>query len=589
MAVLAFTGLALLNEPRPTAGFPNASDTGVPAGTSLTAYAGPCTITAAGTVIDAKTVDNCSTGLIIHASGVVIRNSQVNTRVTTENGLNYSVTIEDSEVHAGVVNAAAVGSTNLSVHRSEITGGKYSVSCTSNCALHDNWLHGQRRPTEVRGDVWPMAAIHSGGPSAPGTPLNLTAIRNTIACDVPITNAGGCRANVDLHGDTGAISNALIDANLFRANDSLYYCLFGGDMAGKAYPKADHVAVKNNVFERGSTGQCGDGGPVAWFDPTSTGNVWSSNIDDTGTALTTTPPPVNCALPNYPKPTCTGVPPNTDLTTLPNNVDGVAYSVTTPNTVLDHVHIAGILLVRANNVTIRNSVIDEGIQNDLGGGAGTQFFSYLVEDTTVGVEPDPGTTPIAGQPCRTQPGLMWTNYTARRVKVIGNDDGFRVTWGQPGADSVVIEDSYARLCWNPPELAPPDGSHSGGMQADCGTDQFGTVCHALTFTHNTVDQSQINANSGITVQSYTENEVVGPVLIQDNLLMGGGYTVWFWWSAGLPYEIHNNRIVNGLWTYGPVDALSTCENQNWSGNSIVTIDYADYTIASTVSPLACVD
>jgi hypothetical protein len=38
--------------------WPNASNTGVPAGTQLSTYAGPCTINAAGTVIDAKTI-NC--------------------------------------------------------------------------------------------------------------------------------------------------------------------------------------------------------------------------------------------------------------------------------------------------------------------------------------------------------------------------------------------------------------------------------------------------------------------------------------------------------------------------------------------------
>src|SRR6185295_14102869 len=45
-----------LPPPPPPGAYPDASNTGVPPGTALTAYTGPSTVTLAGTIIDSKTV-----------------------------------------------------------------------------------------------------------------------------------------------------------------------------------------------------------------------------------------------------------------------------------------------------------------------------------------------------------------------------------------------------------------------------------------------------------------------------------------------------------------------------------------------------
>ena len=58
--------------------WPYEGNTGVPAGTTLTTYSGPCTITVDNTVIDSKTV-NCS--LFIEAENVTITKSQINGRI----------------------------------------------------------------------------------------------------------------------------------------------------------------------------------------------------------------------------------------------------------------------------------------------------------------------------------------------------------------------------------------------------------------------------------------------------------------------------------------------------------------------------
>ncbi len=56
-------------------GWPGPTNTGVPAGTTLTAYTGPTTITTNGTVIDGKTING---NLTVNAQNVTIRNSLIN-------------------------------------------------------------------------------------------------------------------------------------------------------------------------------------------------------------------------------------------------------------------------------------------------------------------------------------------------------------------------------------------------------------------------------------------------------------------------------------------------------------------------------
>ena len=65
--------LTLPQHPRPRPAFPDASNTGVPAGTTLTAYTGPSTISTPNTVIDGKTM-GC---INVTAGGVIIRNSRI--------------------------------------------------------------------------------------------------------------------------------------------------------------------------------------------------------------------------------------------------------------------------------------------------------------------------------------------------------------------------------------------------------------------------------------------------------------------------------------------------------------------------------
>lgn len=274
------------------------------------------------------------------------------------------------------------------------------------------------------------------------------------------------------------------------------------------------------------------------------------------------PPPrsSSCADATHPRPECTGVPSGTALADLPMDDEG-NYTVDQPNTVLDGKRIRGSLLVEADGLVIRNSQIDGTVFNEFDGTS----YSYEISDSTVG--PETG--------CIGLPGLNYARYTATRVLVRGHDDGFRIS--SPG--QVTVRDSYARLCYLPPELSPPDGSHSDGIQAYCPA----APCGDLTFTGNTVDARNVPATFMI---NLVDTNLIGNITIEDNLLAGGAFTIVTQWHSGPAWTIRGNSVVDGTWAYGPASGEDSCSGQVWQGNQVVVID-DEYRITSVVRPLDC--
>jgi hypothetical protein len=259
----------------PSTGFPTELTTGwARTGATLSAYTGPCTITTANTVIDAKTI-NCD--VIIKAAGVTITRSQINGRIISTSG--GSVAITDSNIDGGNQETfPAVGQQNISLLRVNVVGGQHSVQCYANCSLTDSYLHAQTQPA---GGGHVNAFISNGG-------SNFVLTHNTLWCTVtPTGTGGGCTADASLFGDFGTITNATFEGNLFKANSSgAGYCTQAGYNPGKNYPNSTFVVYRNNVFERGSNGKCGIWGPVTAFNSSAAGNVWSGNAWDNGGAIT---------------------------------------------------------------------------------------------------------------------------------------------------------------------------------------------------------------------------------------------------------------------------------------------------------------
>ncbi|TDE41348.1 hypothetical protein E1295_30665 [Nonomuraea mesophila] len=251
--------------------------------------------------------------------------------------------------------------------------------------------------------------------------------------------------------------------------------------------------------------------------------------------------------PDHPTPACTGAPRGTKLTKVRLETENVAHRVREPGTVLDGVHVPGHLLIHADDVTVRNSVIDGDVINS----DGPESFRFTITDTTVGT---------TGK-CEPLPGVGHDKYKATRVLVQGHSDGFRVS-----GDDVEIRDSFVKLCSNP-------GDHSDGIQAYNGG-------KGLLFHHNTVDQREARH---ITAPIFLVDEKSQDVVVTDNLIMGGTFSLQVRNARGRQV-VRGNKLVDKSWVYGPVD--SECGRTEWSGNELVTIDES-YRVTSIVGPLEC--
>ncbi|WP_166793312.1 DUF4082 domain-containing protein [Cryobacterium lactosi] len=259
--------------PPAAGGFPSAANTGVPAGTALTDYTGPCRITAPGTVIDAKRV-NCGT-LSIAATGVSITRSVINGGVYNDDSGTGSFSITDSQVDVGNKAGTGIGDVRFTATRVHVTGGNRSVNCFRDCTLANSYVHGQFRDST---GTYHESGVRMGSGSV---------IRgNTIACDAPdVAPDAGCSAALTGYGDFAVVQNNIIDGNKF-VGGSGGYCTYGGSTQGKPYSSGTRdIRFTNNVWERGSSGKCGFYGPITSFDTNAPGNVWSNNKWDDGTAV----------------------------------------------------------------------------------------------------------------------------------------------------------------------------------------------------------------------------------------------------------------------------------------------------------------
>lgn len=249
----------------------------------------------------------------------------------------------------------------------------------------------------------------------------------------------------------------------------------------------------------------------------------------------------------YPTASCTGVPAGTQLRILALNDDNAVYRVTTPNQVLDGVHIPGDLLLTANGTTIRNSQIDGRVLNEFE----SIHYPFTITGSTIG--------PAVG--CNTGPAVGEAGYRASRLYIRNQGDGFRVS----GSD-VTAEDSFVLLCSRP-------GFHSDGVQDYPGGDN-------VVIQHNTIDQRLApDATAPIFLTSSYN------VLIDDNLVMGGTWPLRVENRTGRgKITVQRNQIVDKAWAYGPADIQ--CNRVTFTGNQLVRIDN-NYKVTRVVEPLAC--
>jgi hypothetical protein len=249
---------------RVTTGFPNAGNTGVPAGTKLRTV-GQLTVTKAGTVIDSVRAE-C---ILIWASNVTVRRSLVrgamcgsDRQIEVAHGAKNAV-IEDTEIDGARIRAsgAALGGANFTCRRCNIHGAARGVQIGDNVVLQDSYVH----------DLYGTATSENSAFVSNGGQHVVVNHCTLEQNDVP---TGGFA--LALIPDFGVLNDILVENNLFNGGT---YSVWAGDAAADKNPawKARNTRFINNAWGRKFFAKSGYYGPAAAFPRDMPGNVWSGN------------------------------------------------------------------------------------------------------------------------------------------------------------------------------------------------------------------------------------------------------------------------------------------------------------------------
>jgi hypothetical protein len=262
------------------------------------------------------------------------------------------------------------------------------------------------------------------------------------------------------------------------------------------------------------------------------------------------PEPSACG---FPDPTNTGVPPGTALTT----TSGVVR-LSNPGQVYENKQVTGSIIVTAPNVTIRNVKLTNtnpyyaiSVKNN------DDWNNSQANLTLDHVDIDLG----GGYQVK---GIAFSGYTARNVLFHNGADCAHF------GENVTIENS---LCVLGPD-ADGDGQldserfcsgteHFDGFQSDGG--------HNITLRHNTI-RNPCDQTSAIILGTNTAP--IDHVVIDNNLMSGGGYTVYCGTSTGVAtHTTYTNNVISrefhpngGHW--GPTtecDKVDVAHGNGWDG------------------------
>jgi hypothetical protein len=260
-------------------GYPDATNTGVPAGTTLLRV--PQDVTSGpGWVWDSR-------GWLQASSGAVVKNLSVSGSVIV-GGSNITVTnvkvLVDGETwgiglqHAtnAVISNNQIGiqggtprlmvgikdiygdSTGTQFLRNNVTNSSTGVQIYEGL-IADNYIH----------DMGYQSGDHINGTTSNGSTTLMTIQHNTILNQISQTDA------ISLFQDFGVEANRLITDNLVAGGG---YTIYGGD--NERFGKTSNIKITNNRFSTLYFPNGGSYGPIAAFDSSGSGNLLSGNYWD---------------------------------------------------------------------------------------------------------------------------------------------------------------------------------------------------------------------------------------------------------------------------------------------------------------------
>jgi hypothetical protein len=268
-------------------GYPDATNTGVPAGTALlnvpgqvssgpgwtfeTTSGGFVQVTGNGAVLSGL---NIPYNVNIKASDVTLKDDKIVVGGGTSSyavslRTTVGVTIEDSTISGqnATTGRAAYGiddiyadSTGLTIENNNITDARTGVELAGG-QVTGNYIH----------DFGYVSGDHTNGIFVAGSTMPLVINDNTILNNFSQTDA----ISLDASASGQPVANKTIENNLLAGGS---YTIYGGDSLGNI---TSDIVVDNNRFGQTYYSTGGQYGPVAYFASAGIGNVWADNYWDT--------------------------------------------------------------------------------------------------------------------------------------------------------------------------------------------------------------------------------------------------------------------------------------------------------------------
>lgn len=244
----------LINSPH-LGGYPDETNTGVPAGTTLT-NSGSLTITTNGAIVQNL---NISGMISVRANNVTIRNCRITSSdyypISWDGGTYTGLLVEDSEIIATDYNVTAgISFSNYTARRVFVTGSADGFKADADVLIEDCYVTNLGIGPDTHND-----GVQTTGGS------NVTLRHNTFKLGAP----AGVSAVVQVGTEWGTNSDWVIENNLIDG---------GGWSINASDDPADssNFQIINNRFTRRAAYGPGGVGGATW-----SGNIW----DDDGTTV----------------------------------------------------------------------------------------------------------------------------------------------------------------------------------------------------------------------------------------------------------------------------------------------------------------